>query len=183
MKIALSPLKILFAALFIFILSCGKKNSSLPLINFSFELSGVGSVAGWYHFCDSSAAIPVYNNSTPPGGGAWSLSLQANNPPSCYARKYFTGQNGTNIYRLKGWIKDVSSTGSPLIKIGKYNSGIYTQMKLAISPGTSTNWMSYELYDTITTISTDTIAVEVSGGFHSIGGTGLFDLITLEKID
>jgi len=161
--------------------------------NPSFETKdGQADYSGWVNilWLADSTYRPSLVGDVPPGGGSGALPL----PPGItqgtiyegYAETYITGQSGTNIYQLKGWMKNIDWTG--YISIGVLSQEPqYTQfapLKKYVSSN-SANWTQYTLTDTITTQSNDTIVVRLSTDMTPIGFESqkvLFDLIELKKL-
>ena len=110
----------------------------------------------------------------------WSLQLEAGFVSGWFAKTYITGQNGTQIYQLKNWMKSPNWTGSA--SLGTIAQNQFTASN-TLSDTTSI-WKQYSFIDTLTTLSSDTIAVRLSAGTGDFCVcTSYFDFIELTVTD
>ena len=127
---------------------------------------------GWFNSCGEELTahcdtnlycnVGLYNQS--PSSipeDIWSLKVKTGFPQEGYSETYVTGQNGTNIYELKFWMKAIDWQGGA--KIGTRAQNQFIESKTLID--TATFWKQFTLIDTLTTQSSDTITVRLSAGF------------------
>ena len=151
---------------------------------------------GWYNSCgeeltincDTSIHCNVGFHDQSPSAipeEIWSLQLDAGFPQEGFAETYVTGQNGTNIYKLRYWMQS-TPTLSGNNSIGICYLGLKSQNQfITINSITdsASNWNEFILIDTITTVTTDTIAVRLSAGICDFCFNRLyFDYIDLRII-
>ena len=110
----------------------------------------------------------------------WSLQLEAGFFSDGFAETYITGQSGTQIYQLEYWMKSPNWTGSASLGTGTQNQFTASH---TLSDTTST-WKQYSFIDTLTTQTSDTIAVRLSAGTGDFCVcTSYFDFIVLTVTD
>lgn len=145
----------------------------------------------WYDGCGNELTISCdtlpychvsFSNQSPSvlPEDVWSLQLKAGFQQAGFAETYITGQGGTMIYQLKFYMKSPDWLGSASIGTVSQNQFVAST---TISDTTSI-WKQYSFIDTLTTLTTDTIAVRLSAGIGDFCiCTSYFDLIELTVID
>jgi hypothetical protein len=150
------------------------------LQNGSFDSAGLPHGNHWYDYCNNE--ITYLNNSNQPTCNGSPVKMvydyPASNPPgdtiSLHAhtaqpggtgvRQFITGQNGTQIYQLSFWMKSMPAFGggasSGAAFIGKY-IGPYQYQVSADTTVWNSGWQHYTLTDTLTTLASDSIYVEL----------------------
>lgn len=140
---------------------------------------------GWYAIQDA-----------PIGGGIWSLQLWGigNGGDWADATYFITGQQGTAVYTLSVWAKKISGTPSkgpsniclqksPVTDFNDYINIGDTIDNKTLYLDTLQQWKKYVLTDTITTMPTDTIYVQLFGVGHLVNDQKYrFDLVQLTAI-
>ena len=153
------------------------------LLNGSFERAGEPTLDGWIVF-PSAEAIEIVP-SPAPGGGKYSLKMTSGGlvaPPKRVTAGVCEAREG-EVYRLSAYIRGTGRSG-PGGRIG-----------LSVGPDLESNgkkvanydtvWTLVSLVDTIGADSQDSVRVwllNLPGGCTQFGA-GLFDLVTLERLE
>lgn len=121
---------------------------------------------------------PIVEDS-PPGGGKWCVQIEPKwYPEEGYTETSITGQVGTNVYELTGWLKTINWHGS--MSLRQYRNGELISEK-EVTDTTST-WKLLSIIDTLTVLATDTLKVHLSAGSTEIAtGKVRFDNLKLVK--
>ena len=178
---------VLLAAISVFLVFCGCEQSSETVIgppivsnllqNLSFESNGNPSLQGWW-FMDSSDV--QFMHDTPPGGGSWSIKLEAVWGPPAFVRSTVASPLGTHRYKFSTWAKAIGVGGSAFFMV-KTPDTLITRRSIMIA---DTAWTSYSVLDTLTTDVGDSLLVVLSGGFsHLLAGQTFYDLCSLEELE
>lgn len=169
----------------LFFLSCAESDDTIYeqendtnfLINSSFEINGNPSLLGWY---SPDTSMIDFAQDTPPDGGNWSVTLEANWGPPFFISSTVAAKQGTHHYNLSLWSKVQGVGGAAYLNL-KQTDTLIVRKSVTIS---DTTWTTYSLLDTITAIESDSIVVTLTGGFsHLFYGKTYFDLCMLEKIE
>jgi len=162
--------------------------------NSDFETSGQLNCQSWFDMCGREftylcdTIIPdticysMFYQDAPLIGGNWSLGVigVGNSPPS-NANTYITGLNGTNIFELNIWMKDLSPAWGG-VEISTISQGQYT-LEESISAD-SADWTYYTVTDTLTLLPSDTIKITlwaIAAG--PMTGIIYFDLVQFSIVD
>lgn len=157
--------------------------SGINLIsNSSFDLNGTPSLQGWT-VSDTSGVR--YSTDIPQGGSGYSIVLGAQWFAPWPNGSIFVGiptQNGPHRYRLSNWGKKINISGGVFIYLNR-PTGNSSQF-IAALPVVDTLWTFYSRTDTITTIISDSLFINISGGGTEIAsGTTYFNTCKFEKLD
>ncbi len=163
----------------------GPPSSTNLIMNSSFENNGNPSLEEWKSYVDDTSAIN-FSNSLPPDGGNFSVRLL--NDWTSMAEIFYkvVPQSGTHAYRLSVWGRTIKPdsflSASGNLSITLKTGDTQTQRKSLWFQDTV--WTMYSLLDTVTTVSTDTIIIDLRAGMGQFSwGYTLFDLCKFEKLD
>lgn len=157
------------------------------IINPSFELSNMPTIAGWD--CNDTTLI-AFSQDTPSNGGLYSLAIspgpiKAGND-SIEGSVYTTvaAIAGTHQYKLTVWAKADNWEGDAYLDILKFNPPalpIFIESPDIDSP----IWQQYSMTtDPVTTNPGDSITIGLEvGSTNSTGGKVYFDLCTFEAVN
>ncbi len=172
--------------LFLFTIKCSTNKNPLSshdgtnlVLNSSFEENGRQSLKYWYV---DSTQIPHFDNDVPPGGGKWSIFLEASwYGPLPKSPSYLLPlSSGKHILNLSLWGKYKSVRGSAfLIQKSSGKQNIVGQIVIE-----DTHWTKYSLIDTVQLAANDSLFILLyGGGSEVVAGRTHFDLIELKLID
>jgi hypothetical protein len=176
---------ILFMLSFL-ILAC-VDNSTEPedvlVLSDSFEISGIGSLAGW-HYNPYHAAL---SDDAPEDGGSWSLALTPGTSAPGNAIKYLEPGNGDGIYRLTVWVKRIGTDGNfASVRFGIMAADSSLDVAEQIMVTTLDTWVQAVETDTLAFVDGDRIYIELSAGLFDPQNDNTwqsrFDLVRLEKL-
>ena len=146
------------------------------LVNTSFEKNGSPSADGW---TISQPPLGNFVTDTPPGGGTYSIFLEASNPGGL-AKIQVAALSSINIYHLSFWAKSKFVIGGANLSFVR-NGSVVDQKKLSIP---DTVWTMYILTDTFQVNQGDSIRIEFYAGISAIEtGGSYFDLCKLETVE
>jgi hypothetical protein len=144
--------------------------------NYSFEYNNMPSLENWTS--DQGFAVEM-SNSTPPGGGTWSVMFETVWGPQRYLKNTVVGPQGNVIFLYSVWAKAEGLGGKAEFFI--VHQDILTVRKLFEI--TDTTWSRLIALDTLALASGDSIGVRVSGAVNQLlAGKTWFDLARIEKI-
>ena len=169
--------------------------------NFNFESGSQPSVSGWYSYGAASGWEPIdtawggvnVKQDAPTGSSTWALELISGSQAVITDATYFiSGQTGTSVYQLSLFGK--ACTPSPLphpqsricLQKGPIKSSyaVTDSSCKCLALDSLQMWKKYLITDTITSLPSDTIFVElITLGTGPITETYRFDLIELTKKD
>lgn len=153
-----------------------EESSGNLLLNPSFESNGTPSLEHW---SVQDTSLVRFSPDVPPGGGSFSVSIEANWGPSGFVRTAVPVPAGAHRCRLSWWGKKTGQI------YGGANLGIQKSDTLILFPKVSytsdSTWTEYSSLDTITTEAGDELVVTFFGGVSQMQtGTTYFDLCSLE---
>jgi len=151
-------------------------DQSVVFLNSSFELGGGSTLLGW---TPSNTNLTTFTIDTPPEGGMWAISMNSSPGPAAHIQALFPTNAGTSVYKVSVWAKYLRTQGTiSIIQKDQANTTIRASMNVQ-----DTVWNSYVLFDTLSTISGDSIGVRLSGGITEITtGIVIFDLCLFERL-
>lgn len=167
--------------------------------NGTFDSAGVAHGSHWYDYCQNEiiylhtvnypSCFVTLEGDAPPAaapGDTTCVHPAVGPPGGVGVRTFITGQSGTLIYQLQYWMKSLPEIGG-LQSYGGAAIGICSGGQFNPSQTvyyTNTAWQQYTLIDTLTTLPTDSIYIELSSpGPDFYQQHNLFDLIELTVID
>ena len=151
------------------------------VVNGSFESAGDADLSGWTYTCSATSSPD-----TPPGGGNWSLYLEAGNTQGC-----FPGQavqtpvdiGFRDIITLSAWIQPGYGFSVPSLQLVALPEDNGNPLILAQQAVMDTNdWVFVELTDTLINLNPgDQIGIILDAGMTGgpVYDWALFDLVTL----
>lgn len=167
----------------ILVLGCAEEETTEPnednlLYETSFESNGSFSTDGW-----TISAASKSSNSTPPGGGSYSLEINATDPPEVFSTFRVAAKTQYSINRLEFWSKasGVSSNvyGKAVLSLVR-NGAELQSSSISID---RIDWGTFTLQDTFAVAAGDSFLVKLSGGMNQLlSGKTYFDLIQLQGI-
>jgi hypothetical protein len=176
--------------LFINFLSLLPFHAQNLVLNSSFERNLEPYCKGWYTACNKELSCDtlgdcsdlIYRDS--PGDSTvdqWCLLIYGNTWPfENHVDYYVTGRNGTFIYQMKWWMNTEHMLGYG--KLGVLKGGEFIPKDSVVD--VSMPWTAYQLEDTLTTASTDTIVVRLASGLGDFCLCDVyFDLVELNVLD
>jgi hypothetical protein len=155
----------------------GSSGDTLSYIrNYSFEYNGLPSLDDWTS--DQALAINM-SNSTPPGGGTWSVMLETSWDPKNYLKSTVVAPQGNVRLLYSFWAKAEGLGGNAeFFAIHQDSLAVRTIFNV-----TDTTWTQHTAMDTLTLVSGDSIGVRISGAVSQlITGKTWFDLVKIRKI-
>lgn len=177
--------QLLFLSLLqIFIYSCVNEETVAPteenlLLSTSFENNGRFSADGW-----SLSSSSDSSNDVPPGGGNFSLVIEASQPPEVYSSMKVPVKTKYSKNRLTFWSKasGVSSNVYGKAELSLIRNGSELQSKsIQIEV---IKWQLFSLEDTFSVAAGDSFLVKFSGGIAQLlSGKTYFDLCQLQGIE
>lgn len=155
----------------------GEESSGNLLLNPSFESNGAPSLEHW---SVQDTFLVRFSADVPPGGGSFSVSIEANWGPPGFVRTALPVPAGVHRYRLSWWGKKSGQIyGGAYLGIQKSDTLILFLPKTSYT--SDSTWAEYASLDTITTEAGDKLVVTFSGGVSQwLTGTTYFDLCSLE---
>ena len=157
------------------IIAPDNKNNLIP--NPSFELNGVSSAAFW---SVNMPSLVNFTNDTPQGGGNWAVTIDVLWGSGNDVITTILIPEGTHIYQFSFWSKYSSKPGYAEILLSAQDS--LSQINRIIVD--SRSWKKYSILDTITSVSSDSLQIKLSGGYSNLlPGETYFDLCTLELLE
>jgi hypothetical protein len=147
--------------------------------NGSFERNGQATLDTWEV---SNPALASLVPDAAPGGGAWSLRLQADQvPTTSQARVPVQGLADGDVVRLTAYVRASGVGGGGLAGIEVTGADGHVRQK-SYAAGDEPQWTQVELTFTIAMQSGDTIWVVLKAPPTELTArAGLFDLVTLER--
>jgi hypothetical protein len=155
----------------------GSSGDTLSYIrNYSFEYNSLPSLDDWKS--DQALAINM-SNSTPPGGGTWSVMLETSWNPMYYLKSTVVAPQG-NVHLLYSfWAKAEGVGGNAEFYVIHQDS---LDVRIVFNV-TDTTWTQHSALDTLTLVSGDSIGVRISGAVNQLlTGKTWFDLVKIRKI-
>jgi hypothetical protein len=146
--------------------------------NSSFEFDGAASLEGWT--AEDTARI-AFSDDVPDGGGTWSIEIEAGTVPETYTvLSAIPAPEQPHQYLFAFWAKRLGPDG--LVRLWVKSPDVNKIVRLI---GVSSSyWIQYVTYFTLSTQPGDTIFVELEGGSSEVlAGTVAYDLVTLIKLD
>ena len=165
------------------VLGCAEEESTEPnednlLYETSFENNGSFSTDGW-----SLSVSSRSSNSTPPGGGSYSLEITATDPPETYSSVKVAAKSQYTINRLTFWSK-----GSGVAS-GVYGKAILSVIRNGAQLRSKSilvdriDWSTFSIQDTFAVAAGDSFLIQLSGGMNQLlSGKSYFDLVQLQGI-
>jgi len=153
--------------------SSESEDNLLP--NGSFELNGQPSLEGWHVANESLASL---TEEAAPGGGNWSLKLEADWAPTTgFVTAFVPGIHDGDILRLSAYVRSVGDSGG-----GEIALLVGNEPHRSVSTS-SMEWTFLSFEDTLTVSEGDSVWVLLSS-FHTeiTARVGLFDLVSLQKV-
>jgi hypothetical protein len=150
------------------------------LPNGSFERNGQATLDTW------QVPNPALASSSPqaaPGGGSWSLRLEADAAPSTgQARFRVEGLRNGDRVRLSAYVRAAGSRGGGLVGLEVISAdGRVRQKPLASS--VDMEWVRVSITERLSLEQGDTVWVVLSSPPTQLAArVGLFDLVTLERL-
>lgn len=153
--------------------------------NSSFEINGAPSLQGWVKSSNDTSYIN-FSIDVPPDGGNYSVRLRNEWSFPGSIRYFIVPETGTNQYLLSVWGKVLPHTPAHLaggdVSLFHINAGNWTLRKYLYF--SDTTWTRDTLLDTLSTTSSDTLAIILQGNIDQFSyGYILFDLCKFEKLD
>jgi len=180
----ISSNKYLFTPILLLIFfSCAGEDSTEPtednlVYETSFEENGLFFTDDW-----SLSALSSSSNSTPPGGGSFSLAIEASDPPQIYSSIKVVAKTQYTINRLTFWSKASGVTS------GVYGTAVLSLIRNGAELRSKSiqidqiNWQSFSIQDTFTVAAGDSFQIKFSGGMNQLlSGRSYFDLVHLQGI-
>ncbi len=155
------------------------KDNTNIILNSSFEENGHQSLKYWYV---DSTQIPYFDTDVPPGGGKWSIYLEASwYGPLPKSPSYLLPlSSGKHILNLSLWGKYKSVHGSAFL-IQKNKDMQNMVGKIVIE---DTTWTKYSFIDTVQLNTNDSLLILLyGGGTEVVPGKTHFDLVEVKLID
>ncbi len=147
------------------------------LVNTSYEKNGNPFTDGWII---SPAPLGNFVTDTPPGGGTYSVALDANNPFGGEAAITVKSLPNFDIYKLSFYAKFENISGTASLFFIE-NGAISQQNIISV---TDTSWTLYSITDTFQISTGDSIKILFRGGTTPIiAGKTFFDLCKLEAVE
>ena len=163
--------------------ACAEDETTEPnednlLYETSFENNGSFSSDGW-----SLSAHSRSSTQKPPGGGSYSLEIEATDPPEIYSSIKIAAKTQYTINRLTFWSK---SSG--------YVSGVYGKAILSVVRNGAElqsksilidkiDWSTFTIQDTFAIAAGDSFLIKLTGGMNQLlSGNSYFDLVQLQGI-
>lgn len=163
--------------------ACAEDETTEPnednlLYETSFESNGRFFSDGW-----SLSSLSDSSNSTPPGGGNFSLVIDASQPPEVFSSIKVAAKNQYSINRLTFWSKASGVTSNVYGKavLSVVRNGAELRSKSILID--QINWQSFSIQDTFTVAAGDSFLIKFSGGLSQLlSGKSYFDLVQLQGI-
>jgi len=153
------------------------ENEDNLILNPSFELNGVSTVAFWFV---NMPSLVQFTNDTPPNGGNWAITIDVLWGSGNDVITSIAIPEGTHVYKFSFWSKYSNKPGYTEIHLDARDS-LYQINRINVD---SESWKNYSILDTITSVSGDSLQIKLSGGFSNIvPGKTYFDLCTLELLE
>jgi hypothetical protein len=177
------PVCLLIASTLIF-QGCSKDNSgggsssdTISYIrNYSFEYNNLPSLDDWRS--EQGMALNM-SNSTPPGGGSWSVILETSWDPNNYLKSTVVAPQGNVRLLYSFWAKAEGLGGNAEFYVIHQDS-LDVRMVFNV---TDTTWTQHSALDTLTLVTGDSIGVRISGAVNQLlTGKTWFDLVKIRKI-
>ena len=156
----------------------GSDRNLLP--NGSFESGGRPTLEGWRV---NNGALTSLVAEPAPGGGNWSLELEADwAPTSGYITAPIPDLRNGDVLQLSAYLRALSTDGGGAIGIAVGKSYELAQHFKHVE-STDTSWTQVSLQDTVSIAEGDTVWVVLSS-FHteSVRREGLFDRVVLLRL-
>ena len=167
--------------------SCGNstmgpipRRGEVVILEESFERAGVPTLEGW-RVANPSLATLVRQPA--PGGGAWSLRLEADWAPTTgFVTMPIPGIRDGDVLRLSAYVRAVDAEGGGSIALSVGPSYGLRGNRVKAAYAASTAWTLLTVQDTVSLARGDTVWVSLSS-FHTeiVRRDGLFDLVTLSR--
>jgi len=176
---------VLSGALLLPACACAESPTSVPagsnlVPNGSFEQNGQATLATWEISNPSLASLDPH---APPGGGSWSLRLQADQvPTTSRARVAVQGLADGDVVRLSAYVQASGVGGGGLVGIEVTAANGQVRQK-SFAAGDAPQWTRVEVTLTIASQPGDTVWVVLKAPPTELTArAGLFDLVTLERM-
>jgi hypothetical protein len=183
MKRIIYTVCLLFASMLSF-QGCSKDNSgggnagdTISYIrNYSFEYNNLPSLDDWRS--EQGMAL-LMSNSTPPGGGTWSVILETSWDPNNYLKSTVVAPQGNVRLLYSLWAKAEGLGGAAEFYV-IHEDSVEVRTRFNV---TDTTWTQHIALDTLSFVSGDSIGVKISGAMNQlITGKTWFDLVKIQKI-
>lgn len=177
--------KFSFLPIFLLIIfGCNEEETTAPneenlLYETSFESNGMFSTDGWILSSESRVS-----NSTPSGGGNYSLEITATGPPEIYSTLKVPVKTKYSINKLTLWSKASGVTNNVYGKVilALVRNGAELQSKNIIID--TIDWRTFSIQDTFNVAAGDSFMIKLSGGMNQLlSGKTYFDLLQLQGIN
>jgi hypothetical protein len=150
------------------------------ILDGSFERDGEPTLQGWRI---TNPAVTTLVREAAPGGGEWSLALEADWAPTTgYVTMPIPGVRDGDVLQLSAFVRAVDAEGGGSIGLAVGPGyGLGTRSKWAYT--TSTSWTRLGVQDTVSLAPGDTVWVVLSSFNTEIQQRqGHFDLVSLSRI-
>ena len=149
------------------------------MLSSSFEKEGNPTLEGWR---PANSFLTSFASDTPPGGGSWSLKLDADWAPTTgFVYAALPGIHSADIIQLSAYVKALGDTGGGSVEI-RTGSTVWSAAGKMVSIN-DTSWTRISVVDTVAIGEGDSVWVVLSS-LHTelVSRTGLFDLVSVGKI-
>jgi hypothetical protein len=148
--------------------------------NGSFEQNGQATLDTWEV---SNPALASLVPQAAPGGGAWSLRLQADQAPTTSQVRFaVTGLQDGDVVRLSAYVQASGAEGGGLVGIEVTAANGQVRQK-SFASGDAQQWTQVEVTLTIASQPGDRVSVVLKAPPTELAArAGLFDLVTLERM-
>jgi hypothetical protein len=147
----------------------------------SFERNGEPTLEGWRI---TNPSLTTLVREPAPGGGEWSLALDADWAPTTgYVTMPISGVGNADVLRLSAFVRAVDAEGGGSIGLSVGSSYGLRLNRAKWAYATSTSWTRLSVQDTVLLSPGDTVWVALSSfNTEIIRRRGLFDLVSLRRI-
>ena len=147
----------------------------------SFERDGLPTLKGWRI---TNPAVTTLVREAAPGGGEWSLALEADWAPTTgYVTMPIPGVRDGDVLQLSAFVRAVDAEGGGSIALSVGPSYGLTLNRAKWASASSTSWTRLSVQDTVSLAPGDTVWAALSS-FHTeiTRRQGRFDLVSLRRL-
>lgn len=148
--------------------------------NGSFEKDGQATLDTWQV---SNAALASLAPEAAPGGGNWSLRLEADGAPTTSQVRFpVPGLGDGDLVRLSAYVKATGEKGGGIVGV-EVVAGDGTVRQKSFASSQDTQWTQVGVMERLSLVSGDKVWVVLKSPPTELSArSGLFDLVTLERV-